>query len=154
MKVPRVLLSLSFSQLHSEPPPSPPLGWRQALYRGAPKRTPYVWRQCARNCTGPWKAKRYKQESEGVAETEDAGKKSITASQTKVSFSKSAGGKLIPMTMIGALISSPSEILPILVFQCPPPTRPFYSAFWCLTEWKARRYFCGYTEGTPRSKQS
>lgn len=73
-----------FHNYTQNPPPS--LGWRQALYRGAPKRTPYVWRQCARNCTGPWKAKRYKQESEGVAETEDVKKKILLRVRQKFHF--------------------------------------------------------------------
>lgn len=40
----------------------------------------------------------------------------IIISQTKVSFYKSATAKWILMTMIGTLISSPSELLPISIF--------------------------------------
>lgn len=50
-------------------------------------------------------SKHYKDKSDGVMENENV-EKSITISQTKVSFFKSAAGTLIQMRMIGILISA------------------------------------------------
>lgn len=75
---------------------------------------------------------------------------SIAISQTKVSFSQSATGKLILMTMIGTLISRAlvrcvlSPYFNISPFRC----------FWCLTEWKASQYFCYLTKGTHRRSKT
>lgn len=64
--------------------------------------------------------------------------KSIPISQTKVSFSQSATGKLILMTMIGTLIS----IAPVRCFLSPYFNISPFPSFWCLTVWKAKQYFC------------
>lgn len=61
------------------------------------------------------KAKCYKQASRHVTEIEAAEKLSLWDRQ-KFHFPKSATAKLILMTMIGTLISSPSELLPISIF--------------------------------------
>lgn len=72
--------------------------------------------------------------------------KSMIISLTKVSFSQSATGKLILMTMIGTLIS----IAPARCFLSPYFNISPFPAFWCLTEWKARQYVCSLTKGTHR----
>lgn len=71
--------------------------------------------------------------------------KSIAISQTKVSFSQSATGKLILMTMIGTLIS----IAPVRFFLSPYFNIPPFPGFWCLTNWKDETIFLlkGHTEG-------
>lgn len=76
--------------------------------------------------------------------------KSIGISQTKVSFSQSANGKLILMTMIGTLIS----IAPVRYFLSPYFNISPFPGFWCLTEWKARQYFCYLTKGTHRRSET
>lgn len=76
--------------------------------------------------------------------------KSITISPTKVSFSQSATGKLNLMTMIGTLIS----IAPVRCFLSPYFNISTFPGFWCLTEWKARQYFCYLTKGTLRRSKT
>lgn len=78
------------------------------MYRDT-ERDSYVWRQFLYNCVDV-KANimdKYHRVLQRL---------SISISQTKVSFSKSATSKLILMTMIGTLISCPSELLPISIF--------------------------------------
>ena len=69
--------------------------------------------------------------------------KSIAISQTKVSYSQSATGKLILMTMIGTLIS----IAPARCFLSPYFNISPFPGFWCLTEWKAKNISATYLKG-------
>lgn len=113
------------------------LAWIEAGFVQKHKEIPpYVYTETMPLQLDGCESKHYKDESDGVMENENV-EKSITISQTKVSFFKSAAGKLIQMRMIGILIST----APVRYLLSPRFNISPFLSVWCLTEWKPRQYF-------------